>query len=332
MQAYEISSFSLDSLQPIEEERIPVGPGEVRLRIRAVSLNYRDLLVVRGHYNPRQALPLIPCSDAVALVEEIGEGVAPSWLGKRVCPLFCQGWESGPPTRARLRDTLGSPNPGVLRESMVLPLKGVVPVPEHLTDEEAATLPCAGLTAWSALVEQAELRPGARVLLLGTGGVSIWALQLAHAMGFETVITSSSNEKLERARELGADSTINYKEEPEWGKKVAKMGGADLVVEVGGAGTLEQSIKACKVGGQVSLIGVLAGAQQLLSVLPILMRQLKIQGILVGHRDAFEGLAGFVQHRKVHPQVGRVFDFSQARKAFEHLASGAHFGKVCIRV
>lgn len=328
-------SFGLEQLalrrQPTQEP----GPYQVRLRLSAASLNYRDLMMVRGQYNPRQPLPLVPCSDGVGVVEAVGLGVTRVAVGQRVLPIFAQQWWAGQPTKANSSDTLGGPLDGTLRESMLVHEQGLVLAPEHLSDEEAACLPCAGVTAWSALVEQAQLKPGSSVLIQGTGGVSLFALQLAKVLGLRAIVTSSSDEKLERVRELGADETINYKATPQWGKHVKALTdgmGVDLVVEVGGAGTLEQSIKAVKVGGQISLIGVLAGAVEPLNVIPLLMQNIRVQGVFVGHRDGFEALNAAITHHGLRPIIDSTFALEDAREAFERLASGRHMGKVCVRL
>ena len=303
--------------------------------MRAASLNFRDLLTVRGQYNPRQPLPLIPCSDGVGEVVATGRGVSQVEVGDRVSPIFAQEWLSGQPTRSALASTLGGPLDGTLAEFMVLSEQGVVRVPEHLTDEEAASLPCAALTAWSALVTQGSLKAGDTVLVQGTGGVSIFALQFANLLGARVIVTSSSDEKLARARKLGAWETINYMTVPEWGKRALELtggNGVDVVVEVGGAGTLARSLQAVRFGGQISLIGILAGASAELSVIPILMRGVRVQGILVGHCDGFEAMNGAIAEHRLRPVVDRVFPLEQVREALEHMAGGKHFGKICLRV
>lgn len=334
MRAYEIQgSFGLENLHPAERPDPEPGPGQVLLEMRAVSLNYRDLLMVRGHYNPRQPLPLVPCSDGVGEIIALGEGVDDLAVGDRVATCFFQTWGGGPPTADKIRGTLGGPLDGTLAERMAVSAKGVVRVPEHLTDVEAATLPCAALTAWNALVECGSVTAGDVVLVQGTGGVSTFALQIATALGAEVIVTSSSDAKLERARELGAWGTVNYVEDPAWGKAVRKLTGGrgvDLVVEVGGAGTLEQSLKAVRVGGEVSVIGVLSGVASELNIIPILMQQLRLQGILVGSRESFERMnRAFAAHR-IRPVVDRVFSFDETPDAFRYLASGEHLGKICL--
>lgn len=335
MRVFEIhQAFGLDNLRLTERPEPTPGPGQVLLRMDAVSLNYRDLLMVRGMYNPRQPLPLIPCSDGVGTVVALGEGVCRVKEGDRVAALFAQGWTSGEPSQEKLRTSLGGPLDGTLSELMVLDAEGVVPVPEHLTHEEAATLPCAALTAWSALVTQGNVHAGDTVLVQGTGGVSIFALQFALQLGARTIVTSSSDQKLQRARDLGAHEVLNYRAEPEWGKKALELTagrGVDHVVEVGGAGTLEQSLKAVRFGGALSVIGVLSGVSSPLNILPILMKNVRLQGILVGHREGFEAMNRAISVNRLRPVVDRSFPFEDAPQAFEFLASGGHFGKICLR-
>jgi NADPH:quinone reductase-like Zn-dependent oxidoreductase len=336
MQVYEIQgAFGLENLVRAERPDPEPGPGQVLLEISAVSLNYRDLLMVQGKYNPRQKLPLVPCSDGAGRVVAVGQGVRRVAVGQRVMPAFLQGWIAGDPRREHLTSTLGGPLGGTLARRMVLSEEGVVPVPEHLTDVEAATLPCAALTAWSALVEEAGLRPGQVVVVQGTGGVSIFALQMAKRLGAVVIATSSSEAKLERARELGADHTVCYSSEPAWGKRVLELtagAGADVIVEVGGGSTIEQSLLAVRPGGTVAVIGNLGGSEKNVSLVRILMRKLRLQGVLVGHRDAFEAMSRAIGHWKLRPVVDRVFPFDEARGAFEHLAAQKHLGKVCIQV
>lgn len=334
MRAWQVSdAFGLENLRCVERTVPRPAAGEVRLRMEATSLNYRDLLMVRGQYDPRQPLPLIPCSDGAGTVVEVGEGVSDLRPGNRVTPIFATRWLTTEPSRQTIRSTLGGPLDGTLCEEMVLPATAVVPVPDHLSLAEAATLPCAALTAWSSLVTLGSLRAGQTVVVLGTGGVSIFALQFAKALGARVIITSSDDAKLERARALGADVLVNYRSEPQWSKAVraATDGeGADLVVEVGGAGTFEESVKSTRVGGIVSLIGVLAGAQKDLRLLPIVMNQIRVQGVLVGSREGFVEMNRTIADRQIRPVIDRTFSFDEAPAAFDHLASQAHFGKVVI--
>ena len=336
MKAFEIrGGFGLDNLVLTERPDPQPGHGEILLRVRAVSLNFRDLLTIRGQYNPKQKLPLIPCSDGAGEVVAVGEGVTRVQPGERVCVSFAPRWLAGEPTREKLRSTLGGPLDGVLAEQIVLSAEGVVRVPDHLTDEEAATLPCAALTAWSALVTEGRLAPGASVLLQGTGGVSIFALQFAKILGLRAIITSSSEEKLESARRLGADEGINYRQIPEWGARVKELTGGigvDHVVEVGGAGTLKQSLHAVRLGGTVSLIGVLAGNALELPLPLIFMQRVRVQGLLVGSREDFEAMNRAISLHRLHPVIDRVFPFAETRAALELMERGGHFGKICIRV
>ena len=327
-------SFGLDNLALVEQPRPEPGPGQVLLRMKAASLNYRDLMTVSGAYNPRQPLPLIPCSDGVGEVIELGEGVDRVEQGQRVASIFCQGWHGGAPDARKLRSTLGGPLQGTLAEYVCLSQEGVVAVPDYLSDEEAATLPCAGVTAWTALVTEGGVTAGDQVLVQGTGGVSIFALQIARMLGATVIATSSSDEKLARAIELGAAHGINYKETPKWGKKARALsgGGVDHVVEVGGAGTLAQSLAAVGVGGTISVIGVLSGVAAEVSVIPMLMSFVRIQGILVGHRESFEALCRAMAAASMRPVIDSTYPLEQTRAALEHMAAGKHLGKICIKI
>ena len=335
MKAMQIQeAFGLENLLLVERSRPEPGEGEVLVRMQAASLNYRDLLMVQGAYNPRQPLPLIPCSDGVGEVVAVGDGVDSVEVGDRVITLFCQGWLAGDPPLDGLRHTLGGPLDGTLAEYMVLPESGVIEAPEHLSDVEAATLTCAGLSAWSAVSTLGGTREGDTVLVLGTGGVAIFALQFAQLLGARAIVTSSSDAKLERARDLGAAETINYKDTPDWGKAVKGLTdgqGVDLVVEVGGAETLPESIKALRPGGQISLMGNLTGGVAKLNLIPVFMRGLRIQGILVGHREGFAAMCRAVAEHQMRPVVDRVFPWTDARLALEHLATNRHFGKISLR-
>jgi NADPH:quinone reductase-like Zn-dependent oxidoreductase len=326
--------FGLDRLRLGELPDPRPGPGELLLRLRAASLNYRDLMMVEGRYNPRQRLPLVPCSDGVGEVAAVGDGVSGWQVGERACPTFAPRWLSGPPDRERLRGTLGGPLDGTLRELMAVPAESVVRPPPHLSEVEASTLACAGVTAWSALVGHGHVHAGQTVLVLGTGGVALFALQIALLHGARVVVTSSSDEKLARARALGAWQGVNYRTVPEWGKRVRELTGegVDHVVEVGGAGTLAESMRAIRAGGIIHLIGVLASGEAPLSIVPVFMSQLRVQGVLVGSRVSFEELVTAVSVHETRPVIDRVFAFADAPAAFAHLASGAHFGKVCVRV
>ncbi|MEZ4320177.1 MAG: NAD(P)-dependent alcohol dehydrogenase [Myxococcota bacterium] len=329
---WQIAEFGVDHLTCVDTDPVDPGPGEVRLRMSAVSLNYRDLLMVRGEYDPRVRRPLVPCSDGVGVVEAVGPGVTAS-VGERRIPLFAAGWLSGPPRAEHLATTRGGPLPGTLQTHLTLPVEATVRAPEGLSDAECATLPCAGVTAWHAL-QAAGVTAGSTVVTLGTGGVSIFALQLARAMGARVAVTSSSDAKLERARELGAELTVNYAIDPGWGREVARWAGGsgvDAVIEVGGAGTIAESLRAVRVGGTIAMIGVLDGGVGEVPLVRALMRSVRIQGILVGSRDHLEALVR-VLSPGVRPVIDSTFGFEEAPEAFEHLASAAHFGKVVVHV
>jgi NADPH:quinone reductase-like Zn-dependent oxidoreductase len=306
----------------------------VLIKLRAASLNYRDLMVVKGLYNPKLPLPLIPFSDGVGEVVAVGEGVTRVKTGDRVAGIFFQKWLCGERTEVNAKSALGGDLDGLLAEYVVLHEDGVVHVPEHLTDEEVATLPCAAVTAWNALITSGGVKAGDTVLVQGTGGVSIFALQFAQLLGARVIATSSSNKKLERVRQLGASDGINYKETPDWDKQVKELtggSGIDRVVEVGGAGTLTKSLRAVRIGGQISLIGVLTGGSGEISTAAILMKNVRVQGIYVGSREMFEAMNRAITLHKLRPIVDRVFPFEEVPEALRYMESGAHFGKICVR-
>lgn len=335
MRAYEIRDrFGYENLVLVERPEPEPGPGEVVVRVRAVSLNYRDHLMITGAYNPRQPLPLVPCSDGAGDVVKVGPGVTRFKVGDRVLAHFAQDWIAGRPTRERLRSTLGGPRDGLLRELALFPEQGLVAMPEHLAYEEGATLPCAALTAWNALTKFEPLTAGQRVLVLGTGGVSIFGLQFAKAMGAEVILTSSSDDKLARGKALGADHCINYKNVHDWGKEVRKLTrneGVDVILEVGGPGTLANSLRAVAPGGLIVLLGVLARGETP-DLTSVFMNGVRVQGLLVGNRDEFEAMNRAVSRVLLRPVIDRVFNFAEAHEALAHLAAGNHFGKVVIRV
>jgi NADPH:quinone reductase-like Zn-dependent oxidoreductase len=335
MRAWEIrGGFGIDKLALAERTDPSPGAGQVLVRMKAWSLNYRDLLVVKGQYNPRLKLPFVPLSDGAGEVAAIGPGVSRVKPGDRVAGLFMQSWLAGPLTDAVSRSALGGALEGILAEQVVLSEDGVIGFPDHLSFEEAATLPCAALTAWHALVTEGRLRAGDTVLVQGTGGVSLFALQLARMHGARVLATSSSDDKLQRALKLGASDGCNYKSNPDWDKwarqKTGEVG-VDHVVEVGGAGTLGRSLKAVRAAGRVSLIGVLTGGGGDITLYPVLMRNLTVQGIFVGSREMFEGMNRAIGVNGLRPVIDRTFPFEQAAEALRHMESAAHFGKIVIK-
>lgn len=336
MKAYRIRvGRGIDSLALAEEAPAPLGAGQVRLRVRAVSLNFRDLMVADGRYPAGGERAVIPASDAVAEVIELGPGATRWALGDRVATSFFPHWHAGAASAHATREAFGADADGVLAEQIVVSQESVFAVPAHLDDAQAATLTCAGVTAWNALFVEAGLRPGQSVLLLGTGGVSIWGLQLAKAAGLRAIVTSSSDAKLERARALGADETINYRSHPEWQDEVLRLtagDGVDAVLEVGGAGTLARSLRAAAMNGTVAIIGGVSGFAGEFDPFALIMGAKRLSGIYVGSRGMGEDLARFVGVNRIAPVVDRAFAFEQAGEAYRYLESGSHFGKVVIRV
>ena len=326
---------NLNGLVIVDRPYPDPGPGQIVVKVRAVSLNYRDLLVANGMYG-KVALPLVPVSDGAGEVMVVGDGVTRWKTGDRVAATFFPDWIAGEMSAERTRSARGAgTTPGMLSEFVVVSEQSVVAIPSHLSFEEAATLPCAALTAWNALIEQGQVHAGQTVVLLGTGGVSLFGLQFARMHGARTIITSSSDDKLAKARKLGADETINYKTFPNWEEKVHELTGglgADHVIEVGGAGTFAKSLRATRSGGNIALIGVLAGVAAELKVTDILMRGLRVQGIYVGSRDMFETMNRAISQHGLKPVIDLVFPFDQVHKAYEYLQSGQHFGKIVIQV
>lgn len=326
------------SAEQLELVKCPVpvpGPGEVRVRVHACSLNYRDQAIVRGlYFGGPVAASGVPLSDGAGVIDAVGEGVTRYRIGDRVAGTFFQDWLDGPPTPA-MGDALGHPPAaGMLADYVVLPERGVVPMATSLGFEEAAALPCAGVTAWNALTAgQVAVREGASVLVLGTGGVSLLALQIAKAAGARVIATSSSEAKLDRVRALGADETINYRDQPEWGAAAAELagGGIDHVVEVGGLGTLAQSMTAVGFGGEVALIGVLSMAGDV-NPMALMAKGARLRGIFVGSAAMAHALNAFVDAHDIHPVIDRVFDFADAGQAYAYQSSPDLFGKVVIRL
>jgi NADPH:quinone reductase-like Zn-dependent oxidoreductase len=337
MRAWQIESFGIDSLEFAERPTPAPKAGEVLVEIRAISFNYRDLLMIKGLYNPKLSLPRIPCSDGAGIVAAVGAGVTAFQPGDRVTPIFMQNWQDGPITPEKARGALGGDIDGVLAEYIVVKESGLLPIPEHLSFEEASTLPCAAVTAWNAITA-GGIRPGSTVLIQGTGGVSIFALQLARLHGARVLAISSSDEKLQMAHSLGLDAGLNYRSQPDWERWALEQTGGvgvDLVVEVGGLGTMARSLRALRPGGVIAQIGVLTHAAGAVNdpfpLASILHKQARIQGLYVGSRADFMALNRAISLAQLRP-VGENFHWSQARKALARLEEGTHFGKLVLSV
>jgi NADPH:quinone reductase-like Zn-dependent oxidoreductase len=334
MKSFEVQEFGIEKLALVEREKPGPGPGEVLVRMKAASLNYRDYMVVKGLYNPRMKRPMVPLSDGAGVVEEIGPGVTRFKKGDRVAACFMQKWIEGPGTREKAASALGGAIDGVLREYAAFSEDGLVAVPGSLSDAEAAALPCAAVTAWHALFEHTAMAPGETVLIQGTGGVSVFALQFAHVAGLRTIVTSSSDEKLERARQLGANETINYKKVAAWEQEARRLTGGhgvDQVIEVGGSDTMPRSLRAVRVQGAISVIGVLSGAEPAVSPREILMNSVRVQGIYVGSRLMFERMNRAIEFHRIKPVVDREFAWTEFPEALRYMESQQHFGKICLR-
>ncbi len=326
--------FGPENLKIVELPEPKPAPGEAVVRVRACSLNYRDLAVMKGAYGGSVKAPLIPLSDGAGEVVAVGDGVTRVKVGDKVAAAFMQDWIEGPPDDAKSASALGGAINGMMAEQVCLKAEGLVRYPEHLTFEEAAALPCAAVTAWHALFRSAALRPGETVLLQGSGGVSLFALQFAKMAGARVIITSGSDAKIERLKGMGADATVNYKTNPDWDKPVRQLTGGvgvDHVIEVGGAGTLPLTTKCIKRGGHIALIGVLAGGGSFDPRL-MMLKAARLQGIYVGSREMFEEMNRAIALAQLRPVIDRVFGFEELPAALAHMESGAHFGKISIRV
>jgi NADPH:quinone reductase-like Zn-dependent oxidoreductase len=334
MKAYQLEPREgFDSLTLVDREPGPLGPHQVRVRVRAVSLNYRDMVMARGAKSRKK--PIVPASDGAGEVLAVGESVTRVRPGDRVAAAFFPGWQDGAMTEEHHAGALGGGQDGMLAEEVVLPEGAWVHIPERLSFEQAAALPCAGVTAYNALFASASLRPGDTILVQGTGGVSIFALQLARAAGASVIATSSSAAKRERVLALGAAHAIDYVADPKWGETARRLTagrGVDIVVEVGGPGTFDQSIAALRYGGTMSLLGVLTGVRGEVNTYGIFHKALRVAGIYVGSVAMFEGLLRAMEASRLEPIIDRTFSFGEARAAYEHLAAGKHFGKVIIAI
>lgn len=335
MRVFQIEGeWGMDHLKLSTRPEPKAGPGQVVVKMGASSLNYRDLVVPnRGYGNHTGTLPLIPISDGAGVVTEVGPGVRRVAVGDRVCPAFFQNWISGEPDLERLTRSLGGPIDGTMADYMCLSEEGVVKVPAHLSDIEAATLPCAALTAWSALVTNGNVRPGDRVLVQGCGGVALFAVAFAKVLGAHVTVISSSDDRLARVKQLGADAGINYRQTPEWAKATRDITGGrgyDLILELGGEKTLPQSLRCIRPGGTLAMIGILSGSAMATPLGLIITRQVRLQGVTVGHRDGFEAMVRAIEQHRLRPVVDRVFAFEELKEAMAYLQSGAQFGKVCV--
>ncbi|MGC1869988.1 MAG: NAD(P)-dependent alcohol dehydrogenase [Acidobacteriaceae bacterium] len=333
MRAFQITQFGLENLHLVDLPAPACGDGMVLIRVHATSLNYRDLLMVRGSYDPKLRMPRIPLCDGAGEVVAVGAGVTRFKPGDRVVGLFLQNWLDGDPSREKSRGGLGGDIDGMLADYVALPEHGVSHFPTHLSYEEAATLPCAALTAWNALFHVASTKPGDTVAIQGTGGVSIFALQFAKLVGARVLGTSSSDEKLQRAKTLGLDEGLNYKNNPDWSSWVKKQTsgeGADVIVEVGGPGTLNQSMKAVRVGGTIAQIGVLSSSEERLAVTSVLMRQIRLIGVYVGSHAMMQAMNRAIELSQLRPVVGKVFPMLETIGAYRYLEEARHFGKVII--
>ncbi|HKP78304.1 MAG TPA: NAD(P)-dependent alcohol dehydrogenase [Phenylobacterium sp.] len=328
--------WGLDAINLVELPEPRPGPGQVLVRMKAASLNYRDLLMINGTYGRGAASTtdvITPFSDGCGYVEAIGPGVTRFKVGDRVSTLFFQNWVSGSPSPETFTSALGFPIPGAGAELQVFSQEGLSKVPDFLTDQQVATLPCAALTAWRGLFHDARLEPGDAVVLQGTGGVSIFGLQFARAAGYRTVITSSSDQKLARAKALGADHLVNYRTTPVWSKAVREATGgrgADFIMEVGGAGTIRESMKAVRLGGHIAVIGVVASGGEPFNPASLIGNSARLQGVSVGSRHMFEAMCRAIDLHRIEPVVDKVFPFTEARAAFAAMAGGEHFGKIVL--
>src|SRR5580704_327291 len=336
MRAYQLpkGGAGVDALVEVERPQPKPAHRQVLVRVKGCSLNFRDFAIARGSYRMPVRDNLIPLSDGAGEVVEVGPGVARVKVGDRVAGNFFQRWSGGEPTANTHNSALGGGIDGMLAEYVVLEEDGVVKIPQALSLEEGATLPCAAVTVWHAMMEHAKLKAGDTVLLQGTGGVSIFGLQFAKAMGIRAVITSSSDEKLKRAKALGASFGINYKTTPDWEKAAMEFtgGGVDHVIEVGGAATLTRSFGAIRVGGSITLIGGLSGGASELNPGLIFSRRANVQGISVGSTQMFMAMNRAIEVNAIKPVIDKVFPFAETQAAYKHMASGAHFGKIVISV
>ncbi|MGE3643153.1 MAG: NAD(P)-dependent alcohol dehydrogenase [Beijerinckiaceae bacterium] len=328
-------AFGVDRLAVTEAQSRDPGPGEVRLRVEAVSLNRRDLLMVQGVYNPRQVLPSVPCSDGAGIADAVGPGCKRILPGDRVVLHMMPKWLSGEPSSDKLSQAMGGASgEGTLEQMIVVPEDAVLPIPDGMSFEAAATLPCAALTAWSAIVTLGPTRSGDTVMIQGTGGVSLFALQFAKMNGAFVIATTSSPEREQRLKALGADATVNYRTDKDWARtarSLAPGGRIDTIVDVGGGGTLDASLRVIRPGGTIALIGVLDGAKAQINLPLAVMRQVRLQGVTVGSRETFEAMLRAIAIHGIEPVIDGTFTFENIREAFSRMDANAHVGKIIVK-
>lgn len=328
------NAFGLDNLRLGDRPVPEPGPGQVRLRLTAASLNYRDLMTVTGTYGLGPKLPLVPLSDGCGVIEAIGSGVSRVKVGDRVATCFFQNWIGGRAPERPGPIPLGGPLDGCLEEYLVLSEEGVIAAPDYLSDIEVASLPCAAVTAWRSLMVDTRIGPGDVVLCQGTGGVSLFALQFAKAAGAAVILTSSSDEKLARGRALGADHVINYRSHPEWGAEARRLvpGGVDAVIEVGGAETIGESFKAVRAGGHIAIIGLLSGVAPQMPIFNFIQSRATVQGVRVGSREDFAAMLRAMELHRIKPVIDSTYAMEDSVAALRHMQAGAHFGKIAIAI
>lgn len=334
MQAIQLNGFGLDQLQSVQLDRPEAGPGEVLVKMGAASVNPRDYQIITGQFTPNVAFPLVPLSDGAGEVVAIGEGVSRVDVGDLVTPLFFPNWISGEALGDERKLSSGLEVPGTLREYAVYPEHAISRTATHLTAEEAACYPCAGLTAWTSLVTRSDIQAGDTVLLLGTGGVALMGLQLAKALDARVIILSSSDERLAQAAELGADHCINYIDNPNWGQMAYEIAshGVDAVLEIGGAGTLENSLAAIRHGGHINIIGYMAGVEMGITVFPLIIKSANLHGIGTGNRDDYEAMMQCVAQYALRPVIAARYAMDDTAEALRDLQQGGHFGKRVITI
>ena len=332
MTAWQLSGFGLNNLKPAQITQAEPKSDDVLIKFEAASVNPRDFQIIEGLFTQNVKFPLTPLSDGAGVVVAKGNDVTELELGDRVTPLFFPNWKSGEALFDERQISSGLETPGVLRKSGVYNQNAVIKIPDYLTACEAACLPCAGLTAWTSLVPVGNIQPYNTVLVQGTGGVAIAALQLSKALGAKVVIISSSDEKLDRAKNMGADLCINYVKQPNWGNEAFEFAGrgVDAVIEIGGAGTMEQSLNAIRHGGHIAVIGYMAGIQLDVTVFPLIIKCANLHGIATGNRDNFEQMLSFMTNHKIKPTISNLYSYKEAPAALGDLAKGNHFGKLVI--